>query len=104
MDRKEAILRFHRDVERSEMLVVQLLDMTGVILVQPRGDALEVALLAFLKHIRCATEQTDVVENPDSLRDSLKLCDCLAHELCHGDFLASLIAGAARRPMSKATF
>ena len=40
---------------------------------------------AFLNY-SLAVEQNDVVENLDRLRDSLLVCDCLAHELCHGDF------------------
>ena len=34
VDRKEAILRFRRDVERSSILLAQLLDITGETLVQ----------------------------------------------------------------------
>ena len=54
---------------------------------------------AFLKYIRWASEQTDVLDNLTLLRDSSHVCVCLAHEPCHGDFLASAIPS----PFARAT-
>ena len=46
---------------------------------------------AILTFIRWAAEQTDVVENLDRQREREEVSfvfDCLAHEPCHGEFVA----------------
>ena len=50
---------------------------------------------AFLKCTRWAVERTDVVEDPDSLRDIFLMRDGRAHQRRHGDFLASAIPSRA---------
>ena len=82
--REEAIHRFRQDDGTSPLVG------TALSWQSPFWPGIQCGCLS-LKYTRWAAEETDVVEDLDSLKDILLVCDGPAHQPCHGDFIALAI-------------